>query len=74
MLLRSQTSTGTSYTATIMFLSVAFVFCPLLLLVSGNAGISLSAAGISAGFAWLSWSRYSTLSVPSIVARRPRTK
>ena len=67
----SQKSTGTRYTPTVAFLTIAFVFCPAILFVTRPFGyISVSLAVVCSvvcvALGWRSWKRSSQLSVPSI--------
>ena len=72
-------STGTQYTLTVALLSLAFVFSPALLVLSNRFGylpISLAVAcsTLCVALAWLNWTRYSRLTIPSIEASQPNSK
>jgi hypothetical protein len=64
-------STGTQFTTTVALLAMAVLFCPALLVLSGHIGypaISLALAGSACflALAWVSWTKYSRLTIPSI--------
>jgi hypothetical protein len=71
MLDAHQKLTGTRYTATAALAIAAAVFSPAVLVLSrpfGQASVTL-AVGFSAAclaLAWLYWSKYSRLTIPSI--------
>jgi hypothetical protein len=79
MFASEQKSTGTQYTVTVAFLMVAFIFIPAVLLVSRPLGyvsvsIAVLCSGLCAAMAWLSWTKFSNLTVPSIAAQRSGQK
>lgn len=62
---------GTQYTTTVALLLAAFLFGPAILIVSGPAGylsiaLMLAWSAVCAGLAWLSWTKHSRLTIPSI--------
>lgn len=66
-----QKSTGTCYTTTAAFLILALVFCPALIVLFrpiGDAGILglVSVAAACLALAWLSWRRFSRLTMPTL--------
>lgn len=66
-----QKPTGTRYTATVMFLTIALVFTPAALLFSHPFGyVSISIATVCTliclTLARVSWTKYSQVSIPSI--------
>lgn len=72
-------STGTQYTLTVTLLALAFVFSPALLVLSNRFGyVSVSLAVVCStlcvALAWLNWSKYSRLTIPSIEAPQPNSK
>jgi len=72
-------STGTQYTLTVALLALAFVFSPALLVLSNRFGylsISLAVACsvLCVILAWVNWTRYSQLTIPSIEAPQPNSK
>ena len=74
-----QKSTGTQYTGTVALVAVAAIFSPAVLFLSRPVGyVSLSLAitcsALCAGLAWLNWSRYSQLTIPSLEAPVARAK
>ncbi|MFN7939647.1 MAG: hypothetical protein U0R19_40350 [Bryobacteraceae bacterium] len=67
----NEKSAGTQYTLTVTLLALAFVFSPALLVLSNQFGylsISLAVASstLCVALAWLNWSKYSRLTIPSI--------
>jgi hypothetical protein len=76
---RYEKTTGTQYTFTIALLTLAFVFCPALLLLWGRLGfVPISLAVITSTLcvvlAWLNWTKYSRLTIPSLEDRPLRSK
>ena len=74
-----QRSTGTQYTVTVGLLIMAFIFSPAILIVSrplGYVSVSLAIAcsALCVGLAWVSWKKYSELTVPSIATQDARSK
>jgi len=68
-------STGTSYTATVTLLLVAFLVIPILLLASspigyGDMALASAAAIVFSVLAWLSWRGSSRMSIPTIACGR----
>lgn len=64
--------TGADYTPTIALVAFAFVFGPALLILSGPVTALLAAVGsafstLCLALAWVSWSRFSTLTIASVV-------
>ncbi len=71
MFLANQKSTGTCYTTTVTLLVMALVFCPALLALARPIGtfaayLLASASVLCLGLAWLSWKRYSSLTLPTL--------
>ncbi len=71
----SGAATGTSYTVSVALLVVGFFFIPAVLVALRPIGLLSLAAAIAcsllcAGAAWLSWRKYSRLSIPSILPLR----
>jgi len=73
-----QKCTGTRYTLTAALLSLAVLFIPAMLIVSGPLGlvsISVALAGsvLCVGLAWINWKKNSELTISSIVTplKRP---
>jgi hypothetical protein len=67
-----QKSTGTQYTVVVASLVFAFVFSPVVVVMSGSLGyVSLSMAlvlsTLGVAVAWFSWKKYSQLTIPSIL-------
>jgi len=67
-----QTYTGTDYNLTVALLVIALIFSPAMLLLSWPVDFlsAASAAALSTfclGSAWVSWSRFSTLTIASVV-------
>ncbi len=74
-----QKSTGTRYSGTVAFLALAFIFSPLLLILSGPPGqLSVSLAVVSSGIcvalAWVNWKKHSQLTIPSLERANVRAK
>ena len=74
-----QKTTGTQYTTTVALLIMAFIFCPAVLAASRSAGyVSLSLAiafsALCATLAWLHWTKFSRLTIPSIAIQRTNAK
>ena len=72
-------STGREYTTTVALLVVAFIFIPALLFVSRPFGYLFLSFGISSSalclaLAWVSWRKFSQVSVPSISIQRTKAK
>ena len=64
---------GTSYNITAALATIALVFSPAVLLLSRPSGaiqttIALTISTVCLAAAAISWRRYSTLTIPSIVA------
>ena len=79
MLDAQQKSTGTGYTATAALLTIAFVFVPVLLILSRPFGyLSLSLAigcsALCATFAWRVWTKSSQRSILSIATQKGRSE
>ncbi len=67
-----QTYTGTDYNLTVALLVVAFVFSPAMLVLSRPvgfvpAGIALGLSALCVVLARISWRRFSTLTIASVV-------
>lgn len=74
-----QKPTGTRYTTTAALAVAAAVFSPVVLVLSrpfGQASISLAIAfsAVCLALAWLSWWKYSRLTIPSIELPSPRVR
>lgn len=74
-----QKPTGTRYTTTAALAIAAAVFSPVVLVLSrpfGQASISLAIAfsAVCLALAWLSWWKYSRLTIPSIESPSPRVR
>ena len=74
-----QKSTGTQYTTTVALLIVAFIFSPVILIVSRPFGyvsvsLALACSVLCVAFAWVSWRKYSQLTIPSIETPNPRSR
>lgn len=74
-----QKYTGTQYTMTIALLLMAFVFSPVVLLVSRpveylSVSLAIVCSALCAGFAWINWKKHSELTIPSIEAPNTRSK
>ena len=70
-------STGTQYTGTVALLAVAFIFSPAILIVSGQFGywsvsLALACSALCVALAWVSWKKYSQLTIPSLETPRVR--
>jgi hypothetical protein len=70
-------STGTEYTRTVALLVLAFLFSPAILIVSGQFGywpvsLALASSALCVALAWVNWTRYSQLTIPSLETRRVR--
>lgn len=70
-----QKATGTGYTVTIAFVTVAIVFIPTALIFSRPVNYSsVIIASVSSAFflslAWIAWRKLSRLTIPSIATRR----
>lgn len=70
---------GTQYTQTVALLVLAFIFSPAVLVLSDRLGyvsISLAATGsaLCILLAWLSWIKYSRLTISSIETPFKRSK
>jgi O-antigen/teichoic acid export membrane protein len=77
MLTSHQKSTGTQNTVVVASLVCAFVFSPAVIAMSGplgygSASIALALCTVGLAVAWLSWKRYSQLTIPSIEAAAVR--
>lgn len=71
MFASSVKSTGTTYTTTVALLLVAFLFVPAVWAVSRPSGylsmsVAIGCCLLCTGLAWVSWSRFSRLTIPSI--------
>lgn len=69
--------TGTQYTATVALLALAMIFIPLLMLLTGRNGLVSTLAACAGSMAcvlmaWVSWTKYSHLTMPSIAVQRRR--
>jgi hypothetical protein len=63
--------TGTQYTLTAMLLLLAFVFTPFILILSRpfgvlSVGLALAFSAGCSVLAWLAWTRFSRLTIPSL--------
>ena len=72
-------STGTQYTQTVALLVLAFVFSPATLLLSGQTGylpisVAVACSAVCITLAWVSWTKYSRLTIPSIQTPRVKAK
>jgi small-conductance mechanosensitive channel len=72
-------STGREYTTMVALLVIAFIFIPVLLLVSSPSGyfmlsLAISASAICVVLAWVSWKKSSQVRVPSIGTPRADPK
>jgi hypothetical protein len=68
-------STGRDYTPTVALLSIAFVFSPVLLMLSSNVGylpllLAIACSALCMALAWASWTKTSQLSIPTITISR----
>ncbi len=68
-----QKSTGTEYTVVIASLVFAFVFSPVLMIMSGplryaSVSMALVIGTVGLAVAWFSWMKYSQLTIPSMQA------
>jgi hypothetical protein len=74
-----QKPTGTGFTLPFALLIVTSIFSPAVMVVSRPAGyvslvLAILCSALCASLAWLSWKRYSQLSIPSIVMEEARSK
>jgi small-conductance mechanosensitive channel len=74
-----QKSTGTQYTTTVAFLAAVFIFIPAMLIVSRPLGylsvsLALACSALCASLAWVNWTKYSQLTIPSLETQRLRSK
>ncbi len=74
-----QKPTGTQYTISVALLAVAFVFSPVVLMMSHpfgyvSASLALVCSLSCVTFAWIHWKKYSQLTIPSLETPRPRSK
>jgi hypothetical protein len=73
-----QKSTGREYTATIAWLAIAVIFIPAVVLAVHPRYLSLIVAFIgSMGcvvMSWVSWTRSSKLTIPTLAVQREETK
>lgn len=74
MISSNQKSTGTDYTPTVALLVAAFVFSPVVLLVSLPFGhdsvyLALACSALCAALAYASWTKYSNLTLASVVTQ-----
>jgi hypothetical protein len=64
-------STGRDYTRTVALLCIAFVFSPVLLMLSSNfnylpLSLAIACSALCTALAWASWTKTSQLSIPTI--------
>lgn len=74
-----QKSTGTQYTMTVAWLIGAFILSPVVLTASRPVGyislsLALACSALCVGMAWVSWSRHSKLTIPSIASHDGEAK
>ncbi|HTR35122.1 MAG TPA: hypothetical protein VMH80_04430 [Bryobacteraceae bacterium] len=73
-----QKSTGREYTATVAWLAIAVIFIPAVVLAVHPRFLSLLLALVgSLGcviMSWVSWTRSSNLTIPSLTLQRKGTK
>lgn len=74
-----QKFTGTSYTTTVALLAVAFIFIPMVLIVSRPFGyvflcFAIGCSLLCVTLAWKLWKKLSQLSISSIVIQPGRAK
>ena len=74
-----QKPTGTQYTISVALLAVAFIFSPVVLIVSrplGYASVSMAlvCSGLCIALARIHWKKYSQLTIPSLETPYPRSK
>ena len=74
-----QKSTGTAYTTTVALLVSAFIFIPAVLMLSGPLGylslsLALACGALCVALAWVSWTQYSQLTIPSLETSRVTSK
>ena len=74
-----QKPTGTAYTTAVALLIVAFIFSPAVLVVSRPLGylsvsFAIASSALCVILAWFNWTRWSQISVPSIVTRGEQAK
>lgn len=67
-----QKSSGTRYTLTVALVAMALIFSPAILMISRPVGylplgLAVAASAFCLAVAWLTWRKYSLLSIPSIV-------
>jgi TRAP-type uncharacterized transport system fused permease subunit len=70
---------GTRYTIMVALLTIAFVFSPTVLMLSHPFGyvapsFAIACSALCLALAWINWKRHSELTMPSIVARLPRSR
>jgi hypothetical protein len=70
-------STGTEYTTTVALLVLAFIFSPAILIVSGQFGywsvsLALACSALCVALAWVNWTKYSRLTIPTLEPTRVR--
>lgn len=72
-------NTGVQYTRTVALLTLAFVFSPAVLILYGRFGyapisLAVASSALCVALAWLNWSKYSRLTMPSMEASDRRSK
>lgn len=79
MLDARQMPTGTTYTQTVAFLAVAFLFSPAVLVLSRPfeylaVSLAMGCSALCVTLAWVSWTKSSQFSVPTIAVRQAKAK
>jgi hypothetical protein len=74
-----QKITGTQYMTTVGLLVGAFIFVPAIVIVSRPLGymsitLALACNAVCAALAWVYWTKYSQLTIPSLETPRVRSK
>ncbi len=74
-----QKATGTEYTPTVALLAGAFIFSPVVLILSGPLGylsvaLAITCSALCVTLAWVNWKKSSQLTIPSIVAQERSSK
>jgi hypothetical protein len=72
-----QKSTGTGYTGAVALLTMAFVFCPAVLVASRpveyvSLSLAIACSALFAMLAWVHWKKFSQLTIPSIAIQQEK--
>lgn len=72
-----QKATGTGYTGTVALLTIAFIFCPAVLVASRpieyvSVSLAVACSALFVMLAWVHWKKFSQLTIPSIATQQEK--